>query len=110
MNALELSRLPDAKEDKTNDYDLIAAENAGAVKKFYDFNSSPHGQSSKKGFISNEDLLDAWKAAAAKDANLPKKAWWERAKNRKVGLKALFESSKVPSSFKLEVLKVTGFI
>ena len=103
MDALELSRLPDAKQDKTNDYDLIAAEKAGVVKKFYDFNSPPHGQSSKKGFISNEDLLDAW-------ADLQKKAPWQKAKNRKVELKALFESSKVPSSFKLEVLKVTGFI
>ena len=30
MDALELSRLPNAKEDKTNDYDLIAAEKVGA--------------------------------------------------------------------------------
>ena len=113
MDAIELSKLPDAPEDKKSDYDFEQANQPGGpVEQFYKYNSPPHGRDKDPKFIANEDLLDAWKDYVSKNPMvppLPKKAPWRSATNRKTGLKIMLTSS-VPSAFKNEILRATGFM
>jgi hypothetical protein len=109
IDAIEISQMPDAKEDKTADEEFAhASVPGGPVYQFYTFNAVSHGLADPK-FISNDDLRDAWSAFVATNPSCPKKAPWATVKNRKAGLKLMLESSKVPSAFKMQILRRTGF-
>jgi len=113
VDAIEVSRLPDAAEDKTSDYDFALAIKSGAVDKFLAKNAISHGLSTDTEFISNPKIISMWekyrKEVKTKDpaAKPPKRVPWPS--NRRTGLKAMVESGKIPSEFMMRVLRKTGF-
>ena len=112
--AIELSQASDAPEDKQNDYDFeLANKPGGPADKFYKYNAISYGLSQDPKFISKEALADAWKQyAQANPVKVPKeflkKVPWSGL--RKVALKTMLDSGKVPSEFKLQILRDTRFL
>jgi hypothetical protein len=105
LEALEVARLPDAPEDKQSDTAFANASKVGGpVDAFYEYNAISHGLSGDPKFISKEALRDAWIGFQQQNPGLPKKAPWAN-ETRKVGLKHMLESTKVPSAFKMQILR-----
>ena len=113
VDAIEVSRLPDAAEDKTGDYDFMVANTPGGPSdQFYKYNAISHGLSGDPKFISNADIHDEWTRfvqTADPGLKLPKKEPWSGT-NRKQKLKDMITSAKVPSAFKMQILRRTGFV
>ena len=113
VDALEVSQLPDAPEDKTSDYDFEVAVKSGAVNRFLAKNAISHGVSTDTEVISNPKIITMWtkyrKEVKAKDptSKPSKKVPWPS--NRTTGLKPMVESGKIPSAFMMRVLRKTGF-
>ena len=112
VEAIEVSRLPDAAEDKTGDYDFMVANTPGGPSdQFYKYNAISHGLSGDPKFISNTDIHDEWTRfvqTADPGLKLPKKEPWSGT-NRKQKLTDMITSAKVPSAFKMQILRKTGF-
>ena len=113
VDAIEVSRLPDAAEDKTGDYDFMVANTPGGPSdQFYKYNAISHGLFGDPKFISNADIHDEWTRfvqIADPGLKLPKKEPWSGT-NRKQKLTDMISSAKVPSAFKMQILRKTGFV
>ena len=107
-SAIEISRASPAAEDKKADAEFAAAAGPkGPVEEFIKFNLS-HKTTDKK-FFSNAALIQEWGEYARKNPKVLASPPWLLEKNRQGVLKSLFRSSKVPSEFKLELLRKAGY-
>jgi hypothetical protein len=108
-SAIELSRAHPAAENKVADAEFKAALGPkGPVAEFISFNLG-HNRTGKK-FFSREKLTLEWAEYARARPKVPTSPPWLLERRRQGALKDLFESTKVPSEFKLYLLKKGGYI
>jgi hypothetical protein len=108
-SAVEISRAPPAEEDKALDAKFAAVTGPkGPVHEFINFNLS--ARTVDKKFFSNAALAREWAEYAQRNPKVVASPPWLLEKKRPDILKTLFESKKVPSEFKLQLLKNAGFI
>jgi hypothetical protein len=107
-SAMALSKAPAAEENKQADQEFASKTGPrGPVADFIRFNLSKATVDKK--FFSTAKLNTEWAEYARQHPKVVPAAPWTFDKNRQAVLRTVFESSKVPSVFKLMLLQKAGF-